>query len=68
MARTPFETSRDYAHPYRPLLVRIYNALARVDTSDPKGELEWAGKTVDRFVKKVAGLSVPAVELGLLLV
>jgi hypothetical protein len=29
MAAANRETSRDYAHPYRPLLVRAYNAIAR---------------------------------------
>ncbi|KIG14737.1 hypothetical protein DB30_06323 [Enhygromyxa salina] len=34
MARPPHETSRDYANPYRPLAVRLFNALGRVKPFD----------------------------------
>ncbi|PRQ07245.1 sulfotransferase family protein [Enhygromyxa salina] len=35
MARAPHETSRDYANPYRPLALRLFNALGRVKPFDP---------------------------------
>ncbi len=55
MSSAPRETSRDYAHPYRPLPVRAYNALAPVRPLDAERLIAAAKRKAggDRFATEV---------------
>jgi len=54
MASAIRETSRDYARPHRPLLVRAFNALARVKPFDTQALIEAAVRRTggDRFASE----------------
>jgi hypothetical protein len=61
MASANRETSRDYANPHRPLLVRLYNALSRGKRFDIEQAVAAAQRKTgsDRFASEVFRNSLP---------